>query len=133
MIKGVNDTDMALKKYASMIKHIVYDKLYLNTVVRPPAELKVKAVDHDKMIYAAEFLGGISIDAIVSHGFYSEIKDDYNAVISIIKRHPMNQFEIKRFLKSRGLISSKNIFNKLDEDNKVILIKYMGYNTYRLK
>ncbi len=53
------------------------------------------------MNYAAERLSGICIDLLESDGFHSEIKDDSLAVLSIIKRHPMNQFEIEGFLKSR--------------------------------
>lgn len=133
LVKDVNDDDEALKKYATMIKSIVYDRLYINTVVRPPTELFVKAVEHEKMIKAAEFLGGISIDMHASQDFHSEISDDYEAVISIIKRHPMNQIEIERFLKTRECKNSQIIFSKLNQDNKVILVNYKGYDTYRLK
>ena len=133
LMKGINDDDMSLNKYAETLKKIKYDKLYLNTLVRPPAESYVKVVEHEKMNHAAEILGGISIDLLESQGFHSEIKDDYEAVLSIIKRHPMNQFEIAAFLQSRGCSKIEVVFNKLKQDKKVVVINYRGYDIYRLK
>lgn len=102
LIEGVNDDIDSLKKYAEMLKDIKYDKLYINTPVRPPAEANVKAISSQTMALAVSTLGGISIDLLESEGFHSEISDHFEAILSIIKRHPMNQFEIEGFLKSRG-------------------------------
>ena len=133
LMARVNDDDESLKRYTELLEHIHYDKLYVNTPVRPPAESDVMAIDHAKMRHAAELLNGISIDLLVSQGFHSEIKDDYQAVLSIIKRHPMNQFEINGFLKSRDNIDSERIFRELRNDPQVTVINYKGYDTYRLK
>lgn len=133
LIKDVNDDDESLGKYAEMLKRIKYEKLYLNTPVRPPAESDVSIVDHEKMDHAAELLGGISIDLLSSEGFHSEIEDDHAAILSIIKRHPMNQFEIEGFLASRGRSDIDAFLNELKEDEKVEVINYKGYDTYRLR
>jgi len=133
LMKGINDDDESLNRYKEILKKIKYDKLYLNTPVRPPAKSEVKVVDHEKMNHAAEILGGISIDLLKSKGFHSEIKDDYAAILSIIKRHPMNQFEIDGFLKARGNVNTEIIFSKLKNDNTVAVINQMGYDMYRLQ
>lgn len=133
LIEGVNDQDSALEKYSGLLKNICYDRLYLNTTVRPPAEPYVKAIDHEKMNHAAEVLGGISIDLLHSQGFYSETADHYAAIISIIKRHPMNQFEIEGFLQSRGCGDVARLIGDLKKDSSVVSINYKGYDTYRLK
>lgn len=133
LIKDMNDDEVSLKKYAEMLKEIKHDKLYLNTPVRPPAEVGVKAVSHEKMNEAAELLGGIPIDLLESQGFHSEIVDDCEAVLSIIKRHPMNQFEIEGFLNKRGCINAKKTLMQLEQDKRVVVINYKGYDTYRLK
>ena len=85
------------------------------------------------MAYAAEFLGGISIDLLTSSGFHSEIEDDLEAIKSIITRHPMNQFEIKGFLQSRGCPDAEAIIVKLADDPAVEAIDYLGFVTYRFK
>lgn len=132
LIQGINDDDVSLSKYAELLKKLKYDKLYINTPVRPPSESFVKAIDHEKMKHAVDVLEGISIDLLVSQGFHSEIKDDYEAILSIIKRHPMNQFEIEGFLNSRGCSNVNDILNNLKNDSKIIVITYKGYDTYRL-
>lgn len=133
LMKGINDDAESLNRYSKILETIQYEKLYLNTPVRPPAESEVRAIDSEKMRGAAEFLGGISIDLLASEGFHSEIKDDYEAVLSIIKRHPMNQFEISGFLKTRGKMDKERIFSRLKNDDAVAVIEYKGYDTYRLK
>jgi wyosine [tRNA(Phe)-imidazoG37] synthetase (radical SAM superfamily) len=133
LMDGVNDDDESLSKYSEALKEFRYDRLYINTPVRPPAESYIKAVNHDKMDHAVNILGGISIDLLASQGFHSEIKDDYEAILSIIKRHPMNQFEIEGFLKARGNKKHNELLNLLKSDNSVTIINYKGYDTYRLK
>ncbi|MGI6727933.1 MAG: radical SAM protein [Anaerovoracaceae bacterium] len=133
LIKNINDDDISLKKYYELFKQIKYDRLYLNTPIRPPAESNVEAIDHETMNHAIQILGGTSIDLLHSSGFHSEIKDHYIAIISIIKRHPMNQFEIESFLKSRDCGNISEIINQLKQDDKIDIINYKGYDTYRLK
>ena len=132
-MEGINDSDLILEKYLGLLKEIKYDRLFLNTPVRPPAEQGVNVVGNDRMKYISETLGGIAIDLLSSKGFYSEISDDYNAVISIIKRHPMNQFEIESFLENRKGSDIADIFNRLILDKEVLKVKYMGYDTFRLR
>jgi hypothetical protein len=100
--------------------------------VRPPAESYIKKVDNEKMELAVEMLEGISIDQLVSEGFHSETEDDVDAVVSIIKRHPMNQFEIASFLEKRGNNNPMEIFEKLSYLDEIEVIEYMGFDTYRL-
>lgn len=133
LMDGINDDDESLSKYSETLKKFKYDRLYINTPVRPPAESYIKAVNYKKMDHAVNNLGGISIDLLASQGFYSEIKDDYRSILSIIKRHPMNQYEIEGFLKSRGNKNCNELLNLLKSDHSVAVINYKGYDTYRLK
>ncbi|MDH8679494.1 radical SAM protein [Fusibacter bizertensis] len=133
LIPDMNDDNTSLLKLSEILKTLKYDKVYINTPVRPPAEANVKSVSHECIERAVNILGGISIELLASQGFYSEIKDHYEAIISIIKRHPMNQFEIESFLKTRGCIDSVKIMNTLKQDEQIALIEYKGMLTYRLK
>lgn len=133
MLTADNADDKHLIKFAQRLKELKYQRLYLNTPVRPPAEPNVKALDHEKMQKAVSILGGISIDLLLSQGFHSEIPDDYAAILSIIRRHPMNQFEIESFLKTRGCADIKGIMDRLVLDKAVTAIDYQGYTNYRLK
>ena len=133
VIDGINDDDESLNRMKNLLKEVRYSRLYINTPVRPPAEENVPPVSPEKMERAVKILGGISIDQLVSVGFYSSEKDDYNAVLGMIRRHPMNQFEIGTFLKTRGNSEGKKILSRLNEDPAVQGVEYKGFVTYRLR
>lgn len=133
LISGINCDKNSIGHFKEILKEIKYEKVYLNTPVRPPAESFVKVISQEEMKYAVEKLGGISIDMLSSGEFFSEIEDSYEAILNIIRRHPMNQFEINSFLNSRKEKPGYNIFEKLESDEKINCILYKGIKTYRLK
>lgn len=133
LISGINCDKNSIGHFKDILKKIRYDKVYLNTPVRPPAESFVKVVSQEEMKYAVEELWGVSIDMLSSGEFFSEIEDSYEAILNIIRRHPMNQFEINSFLDSRKEKLGYNIFEKLESDEKINCILYKGIKTYRLK
>ena len=133
IIKNINDNKEFFLKLKNLLNIINYHRLYINSPVRPPAENFAEQPSKESIKKAISILGGISIDELVSEGFYSEIKDDYEAVISIIKRHPMNQFEIKSFIEKRGNSNIEEFFQRLDNDDNIEVINYKNYYTYRLK
>ncbi len=133
LMEGINDDDYSLNQYVKELKNLDYDRLYINTPVRPPAESHVKALDHKKIQHAVEVLQGTSIDLLVSEGFQSEIRDNYEAILSIIKRHPMHQYEIEGFLKTRGKEDAEELISRLRKTDEVEVIHYRGFDTYRLK
>ena len=133
LIQGLNDDVESLNKYKLILNGIQYDRLYINTPVRPPAEKDVHAIQTESMKRAVDVLGGISIDLLESEGFHSEIHDHFDAILSIIRRHPMNQFEIEGFLKTRGCEEIDRLINQLKNDQRIDSVTYKGYDTYRLK
>jgi hypothetical protein len=70
---------------------------------------------------------------LVSDGFHSEIEDDIEAIKSIIKRHPMNQYEIQGFLEKRACMNIQEVIKDLGGDDDVEKISYKNFETYRLK
>ncbi|MDD4048028.1 MAG: radical SAM protein [Clostridia bacterium] len=132
LIKGINDDVQSLLKLKELMGEINYQRLYINVPVRPPAENDVAQPTEENIKNAINILGGVAIDSLVSKGFYSDIEDDYKAVLSIIGRHPMNQHEISGFLEIRKCKKQEGIFKELVQDDNVEIISYKGYNTYRL-
>ncbi|MDD2591978.1 MAG: radical SAM protein [Erysipelotrichaceae bacterium] len=133
LVKDINDDDESLLAYQRLLKQIKYDRLYINTPVRPPAETDVEPISQDRMKKAVQMLKGIAIDLLVANGFASDIIDDQQAILSIIRRHPMNQYEIVNFLQKRGNDHPIVILDMLRSYPLVNVISYKGYNTYRLK
>lgn len=133
LLAGINDSLDQLQDYKKQLASIRYDRLYLNTAVRPPAEPYVQAVSHEKMAQAVDLLDGISIDLLHSEGFHSEEPDHVLAIKNIIKRHPMNQHEITGFLQTRSCSDVTGILARLQQDDDVMTIHYKGYDSYRLR
>lgn len=133
LVDGINDDEQSILKFQELLKELKYDRLYLNTPVRPPAEADVNVVSEERMRYAVEILGGISIEMMSSGAFFSEIEDDYEAVKSIIGRHPMNQFEVRGFLESRDVKDPEAMMEQMKKDEEIHVIDYKGILTFRLK
>lgn len=132
LVRGLNDDEASLLKFKELLKEIRYDRLFINSPVRPPAEDWVKEPDEGALARAAEILGGLSIDKAASPDFFSEIPDHCEAILSIIKRHPMNQHEITSFLNSRDCMDQEQVFVQLEQNPEVEVVDYKGYRTYRL-
>jgi wyosine [tRNA(Phe)-imidazoG37] synthetase (radical SAM superfamily) len=133
LIKGENDQIEQLEALKNILEKIDYDRLYINIPVRPPAENHVEEPSLDALNNGVDILNGVSIDQLISTGFFSKEKDDYTAIKSIIKRHPMNQFEIKSFLEERDCESTEKILEKLSKDPEIQINNYKKYNNYRIK
>jgi wyosine [tRNA(Phe)-imidazoG37] synthetase (radical SAM superfamily) len=133
IMKDFNDSTEDFKEFRALLDTLTYDRVYINSPVRPPAEGYVKQPSKEALAKAVEILGGSSIDEFSSQSFHSEIKDDYEAILSIIKRHPMNQFEIRAFIEGRNNASIEDILDRLSKDASVEVVAYKNYISYRLK
>lgn len=133
LVKNMNSSRKDIDEFKKIIDKINHDRVYINTPVRPPAESFVQVADSDEINYAVEKLNGISIDKLTSGSFFSEIPDNYEAILNIIRRHPMTQFEVQSLLASRKETDMDNIFARLHDDESVDDINYKGITTYRLK
>ena len=133
LMDGINDTPEDLEKFRQELTTLRYDRVYINTPVRPPAEPGIRVSTPETLALATEMLGGISIESLAAGSFFSEVADDYEAILSIIGRHPMNQHEIASFLSSREHPHPEELLERLNHDPRVHPMEYKGYVTYRLK
>ncbi len=133
LIKGMNDDAESMIGFKRILSQVKYDRLYINTPVRPPCEDFVEPVNQETMNHAMDVLKGLSIDFLASNGFASEIEDHIEAILSIIKRHPMNQYEITTFLKSRRCNDIDGILKSLENATDIKVKKFRGYDTYIFK
>jgi len=131
--EGYNDSSKAVEELKTLLKRLKYEKYYLNSPVRPPAVKSVKPVSHEKMDEIAKILKGINIDMLADPNFFSNISDNYEAILSIIRRHPMNRFEIQSFLDSRKEKNSDYILSKLEKNTDIEVINYKTFDTFRFR
>ncbi len=133
LLKGINDHQQAIDAFREHLGAIRHDKLYLNTPVRPPAEKDIEPVPHQRLIEIGELLGGIPIDFLAQGSYDCDETDDYQAILNLIRRHPLNQHEIGVFLTARNIPAAEPLLHRLEQDPDVESISYRGYVTYRLK
>ncbi len=133
LLAGINDDDASLDKFAAILPKIKYDRVYINTPVRPPAESFAECPSKEQVQKAVEKLSGISIDMLSTGSFFSDVTDHYEAIKSICRRHPMNSFELETFLTSRNVTDTENYKKRLEQDPQINCINYKGIITYQLK
>ncbi len=132
-VKNYNDTNESVERFKSILSKVSYDRLFVNTPVRPPAESFVEEPNKGFLDSVIKTLKATPMNLLVSEGFTSSEPDNYESILTIIKRHPMNQYEIKSFLENRNCENHLEVFEKLDRSKDIQKIFYKGYNTYRIK
>ena len=133
ILKNINDDAASVRKLKTLLEGIRYDRLFVNIPARPPAETWAESPDEETLRQALDILGGISMELLVSDGFSSKEEDDRQAVLSIIRRHPMNEFEIESFLESRGCADPGAVLEELEKNPCVAALERGGRKTFRLR
>ena len=99
LVKNLNDNAKELLRIKNVISEIQPDKVCLNTVVRPPAEIYAKALSTHEMIAARNFLDK---DCEVIAEFHArrteEVGDVENAIVEMTRRRPLTITDIANVL-----------------------------------
>ena len=109
LVKDVNDGEMALLDLAAALQQIQPDQIHLNVPIRPPAEAWVAPPDDDGMIRAQAILGEVAPISTFAEGDF-HLADDLpiaDAIIEIIRRHPMRETKLVATLDRFGLTADQ--------------------------
>jgi wyosine [tRNA(Phe)-imidazoG37] synthetase (radical SAM superfamily) len=100
LVRGLNDTPAALWDLARVLQKIKPDAVHLNLPTRPPAETWVKPPRQESLMLATAILGHIAQVVHPAEGSFdlSGYDSPVEAILGIIRRHPMRQEEIERSL-----------------------------------
>jgi wyosine [tRNA(Phe)-imidazoG37] synthetase (radical SAM superfamily) len=105
LIKDVNDDETVLNDLATALQRIQPDQIHLNIPIRPPAEAWVAPPDDNGMMRAQAILGEIAPISTFAEGDF-HLADDLpiaDAIIEIIRRHPMRETKLISTLDRFGL------------------------------
>jgi wyosine [tRNA(Phe)-imidazoG37] synthetase (radical SAM superfamily) len=102
LVKGLNDTDDALKRMAAVLSRVQPDEIHVSSPTRPPAEAWVEPPGREGLERATAILGPTARVAGVAPGDFdlSGFDNPTQAVIAIISRHPIDEQELIRTLHS---------------------------------
>jgi wyosine [tRNA(Phe)-imidazoG37] synthetase (radical SAM superfamily) len=96
LIKGLNDTETALKDLSAVIQQIQPDEVHINLPIRPPGESWVNPTDEEGLHRAKAILGNIAQIVLPAEGIFdlSGYDNVVDAVLGVITRHPMLEEEL---------------------------------------
>lgn len=132
LVAGFNDSDKQLAALKMQLEKLKFDRVYVNTPVRPPSESYAKKVSRETLEKANKMFSALSIENLTAGEFFSNDPDIIEAVLEIITRHPMKEDEIKEFIKRRNE-DVEETFAKLRNSGKIDICEYEGEKTYRHK
>ncbi len=130
LVDGWNDHDEALDAFKELLGAFRYDRLYLNTPVRPPREARVKKPSTERVKTFSEVLGGIALDYLSDEVYTSADADDYDALVALIKRHPLHRQEIQSFLEARKHDNVEGIIERLEKDKAIRVVEHDHFTMY---
>ncbi|MGB9715758.1 MAG: radical SAM protein, partial [Thermodesulfovibrionales bacterium] len=95
LIKGFNDTSEELSRIKNKISEIKPDRVYLNTVIRPPSEIFANPLSTTEMMAIKHFFGENCKVIAEFHGKRrAENFDVENSIIEMTKRRPLTTIDI---------------------------------------
>lgn len=131
-VKGITDQGNNMALLTEKINKLNPDKVFVNTPVRPPAEKWVERCTKEFIEkLQKQFKTNTDLE-IPDTNLYSHNLDLYQAIIEIIKRHPLDQSSIEKFCKNREE-DPEQMIKRLSEDTNVERIKYENKVFYRIK
>ncbi len=100
LLGGVNDAPADLRDISKILERVGPEEIHISMPTRPPAEPWVELPSPESRERAASTLGSVArvlqpIDVDVESGIDGELAD---AVLSIVRRHPMQESELVRIL-----------------------------------
>ncbi len=130
LIRNINNNTKELSMIRNAISAIHPDKVYLNTVVRPPSEIYAKPLNSDEMIATKNFLAA-SCEVIAEfHGErVAETQNVECAIVEMAKRRPMTITDIANAL-GISEANAKNWVNCLKKSVRLQEKLYKGEKYY---
>jgi wyosine [tRNA(Phe)-imidazoG37] synthetase (radical SAM superfamily) len=132
LVKDYNDSDKSLGELKNRIELLAPARVYINVPARPPAEENVEIPEEETLRYARSLLKAESIENLPVSSFTTSEKKALDAVIEIIKRHPMSEKDIKSFVEAEfNEESVGDLLKRLSKNPNVEKNSYRGKDFYR--
>lgn len=128
LIKGVNDTESALRDIAAVMRRIEPDEIHISLPTRPPAERTVEPADEEGLVRALAILGETAhvvhpATADVDFGGFDSAVD---AVVAVVSRHPMRVDEIEATLARWAPDDVQSALAELESSGRVRVVERYG-------
>ena len=133
LVKGLNDFPEEVKKLKDVITSIAFDKVQLNTTVRPAADKVIEPVTNEELASIKELLGErCEVIAGFRENQHTIDTNIPEKIISIISRRPLNLSEISDSLGIPKERTTKHVY-LLEQQGKIESLAYGSESYYQLK
>lgn len=128
LLKGMNDNEQAIKDIAQVLKKIQPDLVYINTPVRPPAEMAVGSPDEQTLQDAVKLIGQAATIAYPVSNAHSARHDKIAVadIIDMVCRHPLSEKELDELLTTNTPDKKKQVLGDLRKNKLVKIVKRNG-------
>ena len=128
VVKGLNDTEEALKEIATKLSLIQPDEVHILAPTRPPVEPWVEPTDEEGLLRARAILGNVArvIDPVAGIFDLSGCENPVDAIIGIITRHPMRESELIEALTQWSPGDVVETLNLLEKGGKAQIVMRYG-------
>jgi wyosine [tRNA(Phe)-imidazoG37] synthetase (radical SAM superfamily) len=128
LVRGLNDTEEALKEIAVALKSIQPDEVHILQPTRPPAESWVQPSDVEGLSRARAILGDIARVIQSTSGSFDlgDTESLVNAIVGIITRHPMREDELIETLKHYSQGEVESVLKTLEKSGKAQVVERFG-------
>jgi wyosine [tRNA(Phe)-imidazoG37] synthetase (radical SAM superfamily) len=128
LVKGVNDTEDALKDIANILQRIGPDEVHVSLPTRPPAETTVEPPDDEGLLRAVAILGETArvvrpTEAEIDLSGFDNVVE---AIIAVVSRHPMRVDEIEDALAHWAPDEIQTALAELQESGNVRIVERHG-------
>lgn len=128
LVKGLNDTEEALREIATALAVIKPDLVHLGLPTRPPAEAWVYPPDEEGLLRARAILGEHAsvVHPAVGSFDLSGYDNLAEAIVGIITRHPMRDNELIRTLERWSSSELRDVLENLMDSGQVQIVTRYG-------
>lgn len=132
LVRGLNDTEQALRDLAVIVKRIQPDEVHINIPDRPPAEEWVQPPNEDGLARALAILGKTARVVHPATGISASGKDGTitEAILGIITRHPMREQDLIHTLANWSPQELQRSLDELLSSGKAQIIQRYGCQFY---
>ena len=128
LVKGLNDDEATLLGIRDALAHIRPDRVHINVPIRPPAEPWVEIPDDEAIERATAILGEAAEVVAPYEGTFdlSGLADMAEAILAIIRRHPMRQRRLVETLEGWAPGEVEEVLARLESSGQARKRLYRG-------
>jgi wyosine [tRNA(Phe)-imidazoG37] synthetase (radical SAM superfamily) len=128
LIKGVNDTEPALRQLAVVLRRIEPDAVHITLPNRPPAEPWIEAPDAGGLVRATAILGEIAqvVHPVAGSLHLASYENVLDAVVAVITRHPIREEDLVQALERWSSNQVAQALADLEANGRAQMVRRYG-------